>query len=72
MAAKNMPASTETTLRPPRIMPRKDSQNSTRTLEILPFASRSPARMKNGTAIRLKESQLWNMRCTTIIILLPP
>ena len=28
--------------------------------------------MKNGTAIRLKESQLANMRCTTIIILASP
>ena len=69
MAAKNMPASTETTDRPPLIMPSRDSQNSTSTLEILPPASRSPAKMKNGTAIRLKESQLANMRCTTIIIL---
>ena len=72
IAAKNMPASTETTDRPPLIMPSRDSQNSTSTLEILPPASRSPAKMKNGTAIRLKESQLANMRCTTIIILAVP
>ena len=72
IAAKNMPASTETTDRPPLIMPSRDSQNSTSTFEILPPARRSPAKMKNGTAISEKESQLANMRCTTIIIFASP
>ena len=61
MAAKNMPAKTETTDRPPRITPRNDSQNSTSSLEIFPLESRSPARIKKGTAIREKELQASNI-----------
>ena len=52
--------------RPPFNIPSRDSANSTSTLETLPFARRSPAKMKNGTAIREKESVLANIRCTRI------
>ena len=61
-----MPASTETMESPPLIMPSRDSANSTSTLETLPFAIRSPAKIKNGTAISEKESAAVNILCTTI------
>ena len=66
IAAKNMPARTDTMERPPFNIPSKDSANSTSTLETFPFARRSPAKMKKGTAIREKESVLANIRCTRI------
>ena len=72
MAAKNMPARTDTTERPPRIMPRRLSQNSTSSFEIFPFESRSPARIKKGTAVREKELQLSNIRWITIMRFLLP
>src|SRR5690606_19291317 len=54
--ANNMEVSTATAPRPPRIHPTRALARRTSRRAIPPDCISVPARMKNGTAIRLKES----------------
>ena len=67
MAAKNMPAITETTESPPRIKPTSESAKPTRRSLTLPWAIKSPARMNIGMATRAKELMPWNICWVTTI-----
>jgi len=67
MAAKNMPAPTETMESPPLRKPNRESAKSTSFSLTLPWAMRSPARMNIGTATRAKELMPWNICWVTTI-----
>ncbi len=56
IAAKNIAARTETIDNPPLKKPNNESAKSTSFSDTFPFANRSPAKIKNGTATRGKES----------------
>ena len=66
MPAKIMLESTQTMARPPRRCPTRHAANRTRRREMPPCSMTVPARMKNGTASRVKLSIwptiLWGIR----------
>lgn len=64
--ANSNEVSTATAPRPPRIQPTKAFASCTSLVATPPEDMRCPARMKNGTAIRLNESRDWNAICATI------
>jgi len=65
--AKNMAAITLALAKPPRMWPIRFEANFTSRFEIPPLSIKPPARIKNGTAIRLKLSVARNIFTTMAI-----
>ena len=61
MAAKNIPASTDTSESPPLRKPNRLSAKSTSLRLTAPWAMRSPVRINIGTATRAKVLMPWNI-----------